>query len=292
MDGFDKVRGRFLVSWLLMAIAISIAVTLGVEPDWGETLDPAAPPDPTPDALFGLVLAALLIAVPLARSHAAGLRVQRLYPSFPRHPFRLAALAFPMVGIAFIGLYVFFAPLSVVAPDLVQAWLFEDQPVFYARSEPIPWLGNLLAFLAIVVAAPVSEEWLFRGLLFNRWSRKWSVRTGVILSSALFAVLHTDLIGAFVFGVVMCGLYARTGSLWAPTLVHAANNALAWLLAVLDAHGVIPAELETVSQLQEAWWLPVLGVLLVLPWARRGWQERPSSWTLPSHPVPDRAATP
>ena len=115
--------------------------------------------------------------------------------------------------------------------------------------------------------------------------RKWGARTAVIGSSALFGILHGDFIGTFVFAVVMCGLYAKSRSLWAPTVVHSATNGLAWLLVAEGEHGgVIPA-LHTVAELRAAWWLPVLGALLVLPWAATAFREyRPiSSWQFTCH---------
>ncbi len=65
--------------------------------------------------------------------------------------------------------------------------------------------------------------------------------------------------------------------------MHVANNALVWLLAALDSHHPLPVDLGTVAQLRAAWWLPVLGLAFVVPWAirARGRYGPISAWRLP-----------
>ncbi len=289
MDPFDRIRARFLLPWLAVAIVVSFVPTMLIWPEW---LDDPEPSNPFPDSVGALVFAGLLASVPLLRAWAARLRVRDLYSRFPEDPARLASLAIPMVGVAFLSIYILYAPLSLVAPEFVQSWLFDSQVFVYSSSQPYPLFGNILGFAAIVVAAPLAEEWFFRGLLLNRWAHKWGAGAAVLGSSVLFAMFHADLIGSFVFAVVMCGLYAKSHSLWAPTLVHFANNAVVWLLIVADEHGSIPLELENVAQLRAAWWLPVLGVLLVLPWLASARNEyRPiSSWKFGYSQCPSRTA--
>ena len=67
----------------------------------------------------------------------------------------------------------------------------------------------------------------------------------------------------------MCALFARHRSLWPPTVVHATHNAVAWALSVGAVHYPDAVDLATVEHLRAAWWLPVLGLVLVLPWALR-----------------------
>ena len=85
----------------------------------------------------------------------------------------------------------------------------------------------------MVVLAPLLEEFFFRGILFTRWSVKWGKVRGILLSSFLFGLLHADIIGAFVFGIVMCVLYIRTNTLWVPIVVHGLNNLVAASLGAL-----------------------------------------------------------
>lgn len=83
----------------------------------------------------------------------------------------------------------------------------------------------------MIVAAPVFEEYIFRGLLFGSlarsWAGRWGGRAAVLVSAAVFALLHPPLALAPVFGLglVTAFAYQRTGSLAAPIIAHALYNA-------------------------------------------------------------------
>ena len=80
------------------------------------------------------------------------------------------------------------------------------------------------------MAAPLSEEYLFRGFLFAGWSRsKLGVTGTILLTSALWAAVHTQydayyVAAVFAFGVLAGIARHRTGSLWVPILIHAVVN--------------------------------------------------------------------
>lgn len=100
--------------------------------------------------------------------------------------------------------------------------------------QPVPLPDNLLylAMMAVIlsVIGPIAEEFIFRGLLLKRLIRKTSMWGGVLISSLLFGVLHADIVGAFLFGVIASLLYLRTGNLLIPILLHIFNNTIAMLL--------------------------------------------------------------
>lgn len=126
------------------------------------------------------------------------------------------------------------------------AWLarqagIEPVPTNLALMEQalarFPWF---LALFAIVLA-PAYEELLFRRVLFGRlWQagRPW---LGMLLSSLAFALVHevpgTSENGPWEIaqlwlvyggmGAAFAWLYQRTGTLWAPIVAHALNNAIA-----------------------------------------------------------------
>ena len=86
--------------------------------------------------------------------------------------------------------------------------------------------------LAGAIAAPVVEEFFFRGLLFPYLRARAGLWVGLLGSSALFAVMHfvPPLIPALlVFGVVQALVVHRLKSLYPAMLLHAINN---WVLLV------------------------------------------------------------
>jgi membrane protease YdiL (CAAX protease family) len=96
------------------------------------------------------------------------------------------------------------------------------------RANPIadPNLPYWIATLAIV-AAPVFEEFIFRGLIFNGLRRLVSLPAAALASAAIFGLVHpaAAVIPVAGMGLVAALAYARTGALMAPILVHAVYNA-------------------------------------------------------------------
>jgi ABC-2 type transport system permease protein len=95
------------------------------------------------------------------------------------------------------------------------------------------WWGLPLA----LVAAPVFEEFIFRGLIFGGLRRSFGLWPAALASAAVFAIMHPTLSIApvFVMGVCAALVYDRSRSLLAPMLTHAVYNACAlaaqvWLL--------------------------------------------------------------
>ena len=87
-------------------------------------------------------------------------------------------------------------------------------------------------FFAIVVAAPVVEELLFRGMLQNALAKYLPIWGAILLSSFLFALVHGQpyaIPGLMSLSLAFGYLYHRTGSLRTNIILHMANNAFALL---------------------------------------------------------------
>ncbi|HUS67789.1 MAG TPA: CPBP family intramembrane glutamic endopeptidase [Kofleriaceae bacterium] len=95
---------------------------------------------------------------------------------------------------------------------------------------------TLLAFaLLAVVAAPLVEETLFRGILYGGLRRTFSPAVAVLTSAALFAVIHPPIAfpAVFTLGAGAALARERTGRLAAAIAAHAAYNAIIVLAAAL-----------------------------------------------------------
>lgn len=202
----------------------------------------------------------LLIAPLLARSWRPAL----LFGLLPDRPIlkRYTLLVFPLIAVAVASTFLLYLPLSYVSPGFVEWWLL-DQPKMISGTSVS---ANVLCFLHIVVFTPVFEEFVFRGLLMTRWALKWNVRRGVFLSSALFAIGHVDIIGAFFVGYVLCVLYIETKSLYVPIGIHAVNNGIAWIMEGGDMLFVGSDSQATLAEWQSYWWVGILAIAIVTPW--------------------------
>lgn len=100
----------------------------------------------------------------------------------------------------------------------------------------------IVAFITLVIMAPVAEELLFRGYFLGRLSERINKWAAVVVVAIIFSLMH--LIGAdshghlvlqwaaafdiIAFGLVAGVLRIRTGRIWAGVLLHAVKNAVAF----------------------------------------------------------------
>jgi ABC-2 type transport system permease protein len=90
----------------------------------------------------------------------------------------------------------------------------------------LSWDGLWLLALG-VLAAPLCEEFIFRGLLQGGLRRSLPAWQAIGIAAALFAVVHppASMLPVFVLGLCAGFAYERSGALLAPMLVHAGYNA-------------------------------------------------------------------
>lgn len=97
----------------------------------------------------------------------------------------------------------------------------------------------VLDAIGAIIFAPIIEELVFRGVLFNRLKVRIGIIPAMIISSFIFGIGHEfgGMTSAFLFGVCMCILYLKTDNILIPMSVHFINNVVATLLNIsgLDA---------------------------------------------------------
>ena len=90
---------------------------------------------------------------------------------------------------------------------------------------------GLLMFIALVIAAPILEELIFRGVMLDGLLRIYSPTKAVIVSSLLFGLIHLNpaqFVGGALVGGFMGWVYVHTRSVMATILIHAAFNLTAF----------------------------------------------------------------
>ncbi len=93
--------------------------------------------------------------------------------------------------------------------------------------------------VSVIIGAPLFEEYICRGVIFESLRQKSGVVVAWLLSSLLFGLMHlepTMVLNAFVMGLILCYIYIRSESILTPIILHALNNALAliFILAGFD----------------------------------------------------------
>lgn len=97
---------------------------------------------------------------------------------------------------------------------------------------------RLLMGFAAVVAAPLTEELLFRGLLYGVCKRFTDSWFAALVTSLLFASVHLHIgsfLPLFALALILVAVYEITGSLLVPILMHALFNGLMLVAMLLGA---------------------------------------------------------
>ena len=113
----------------------------------------------------------------------------------------------------------------------------------------------VVVIISTVILAPVSEELVFRGIVFNRLRDYTGFWASAIISSVLFGVYHFNLaqgLFAFLYGILLCLVYEKFKNLFANMFMHAAGN----LIAVVITY--------TGFDYPEYWMVPAVGAAAVL----------------------------
>lgn len=95
----------------------------------------------------------------------------------------------------------------------------------------------VLAFIMLVIVAPVAEEILFRGYLFGKLRKYAPVWVAILITSLLFAVVHFAWnvgFDVFALSIVLCLLRVISGSLWPSILLHMMKNGLAFYFLFIN----------------------------------------------------------
>lgn len=101
----------------------------------------------------------------------------------------------------------------------------EIMKIFAQLKSPI-WF-----FIVGAIMAPIVEEIFFRGFLFQGFRQKYGWTAALLLSSALFAIAHMDLVAllpTFILGLVLAYVYHRSNSVWPGIILHFLVNAFAF----------------------------------------------------------------
>ena len=117
----------------------------------------------------------------------------------------------------------------------------------------------VLVTIQVVILAPLSEELLFRGIIYRRIEKYlggyW---IAALISAALFGVYHFNLtqgLFAFFIGMLSSAAYYQVRNLWASIAVHMGANAISVVLTYsgLEYSHVWMYVLEMLVTLAAAW---------------------------------------
>ena len=216
----------FMLSQALIVVLIKLLEKIGV------------PFDQIADSLFQTIVGAVIYALTLlivigvpwlikkARTTKAELGMQRL-------PTLMDFVWVPSGAIAYLILT---AVITGVAMSYL-TFIDYDQ----AQETGFTNMGGqaeyLLAFLMLVLIAPIAEELLFRGYLFGKLRKYAPLWISILITSVLFALVHFAWnvgLDVFALSIVLCLLRVVSGSLWPSIMLHMLKNGVAFYFLFIN----------------------------------------------------------
>ena len=225
---------------LILTASLALALWQKAHDELPYLLDPAAAPVARVALSDGLIAATLFFVL----QGLAGMMMEG-----PRGTLESGAYGFVMAGATVYALmrYLYWRHKTIGVPVLLNGklsaaagyalagalaasafgaayiWLMHDTP-WWPKQAP---RGLHLVLPLTVLAAPVFEEFIFRGLIFGGLRRLAGAWPAAAASALLFAIVHpaVSMLPVFVLGLCTAWACERSKSLLAPMLVHAVYNA-------------------------------------------------------------------
>jgi membrane protease YdiL (CAAX protease family) len=143
--------------------------------------------------------------------------------------------------------------LQIILPipkSFFDGWFYEPESIF-------------LYLISMTLFPAFTEEIFFRGIIARRFYKTYSLRKGILLSAALFGIVHLNpwqAVNAFYMGIFLSWIYWRYKSIWLCMFIHVYNNALAIIMPLPYV------EIQN-SYYEVMWrhplWFDILGIFLL-----------------------------
>lgn len=156
---------------------------------------------------------------------------ERKIPRPPHMPLKIPVITLGMNGISslwFIFISFFLESIPLIANSLESF----DDTWSTIGSEPYSWV-----LLSVVLAGPIVEELLFRGIMFHYLEKIKAGWFPIVISGILFGLWHLEpvqIVYAALLGIILGVVYAKTRDLKVTIILHVLNNFLSTLPPSMD----------------------------------------------------------
>ncbi|MSP14130.1 MAG: CPBP family intramembrane metalloprotease [Chloroflexi bacterium] len=159
--------------------------------------------------------------------------VGRRHASFQDIGFRMPSLrAIISIPVFFLANMLFLVMVNAITTYFTGPFENPQMAIFQNAGE-FSWFNFIATFFTLAIVAPIVEETLFRGVLYQWLRARTNVVVAIILTAAIFGAAHgIPLIfpSLFAVGLVLTIAFEWSKSIWVNIAVHAMQNGLVVLL--------------------------------------------------------------
>lgn len=144
----------------------------------------------------------------------------------------LRGKVFLMISVATVGLYF----LAILIANII-GFVSPDTMEEYNKMMDMALGGNVfMAMLAAVLLAPISEECIMRGMIFQNLKKYFSAPAAIVIQAVIFGIFHMNWVqGIYVIpvGLALGFLAEKSKSVLPCIYMHMLNNFMSIVLALL-----------------------------------------------------------
>jgi len=140
---------------------------------------------------------------------------------------------------------------------------------------------SIYSFILMVIAAPILEELLFRGIILDGLLKKYTPTKAILISSLLFGLVHLNpwqFVTGFVMGIFLGWVYYKSRSILLSIIIHASANLSAYLVRLFID---IPSNMNDSLELYNGTammifviWVAILTVLLCIYFLKKTFSSK------------------
>jgi uncharacterized protein len=277
LEDFSKFKTRYIlldIIFVIIAVSILLAILSVIT---GLKVDEASKNKILNLTVSIVIIIALSLRI-FQRLKKNGIRSKYLIGNTPPQNFPWMMLLIIFYGIetlqrGLVQITTFSA--NLVVPDFVKSEIIKNSltSAYHTESIALKILFYALVFISMVVLAPLTEEFLFRGIFLHRFSTKWGIATGITLSSIMFGLAHANIysIAIGISFIFVALTYIKFPSMLVTISYHAMHNTICFVSSIVTE--IVGVQDSTEITLKSLWFgllnisfaLPILFYFLKLP---------------------------
>jgi uncharacterized protein len=241
-ENFQRFRSRYIILDIVI-ITIFYGIATNIIASAAKISEANLIKDPIVFYTFNSIFTILICFAVFRRFKKPNIKLKHLIgnTSFTDLPWLMLLIIFYGIytlsnGVATLTIYF----THLISPKFAKLAVEQIQSNFAysynTDSLALKLLFFVVLFISIAIIPPLTEEFLFRGVLLHRFQAKWGTTIAVLLSSFLFGLVHGNIhsvaIGvSFIFVTL---LYVKTKTLLVPISFHIMNNTIAVVSGIIS----------------------------------------------------------
>jgi len=229
---FSIIKIRHIFGWyLLLALGILFQIQI-IGYRLGIKFDLKAPLDPLLEAILGIYLSILILALVWRQCRLAGIEIKYLVGKVPDRYQWLPLVGLVIASVLFaLGVFrIFYYPLSFIVPSFVEKILIDNRNsrILITGSKTFFPALYYLIFAIYYALSPILSAFFLMAIILHRWAAKWG-NTRAIIAFFLLSLISYNFISSVIATFINAILYVKTRSLLVLIIFLAVKNII-WVI--------------------------------------------------------------